>query len=199
MARYRKNTDKQSRAVGYNLTGRPNNAVIKRAFPPGQHGRERKKVSEYGLQLKEKQKIKWYYGLLEKQFYNTFLKATHRPGVTGTILLQLLESRFDNVLFRSGLVVTRRQGRQLIVHGHLLINGQKVDRPSYVMKPGDIITVRERSRSFIKALQEGQNPIVPAWIESDLEHLSAKVLAIPSREDIDPLFQENLVVEFYSR
>ena len=201
MARYTKKTDKQSRKVGYNLTGRANNAVNKRPHPIGQHGRERKKVSEYGIQLKEKQKIKWYYGLLEKQFYAIYTKAVHKKGVTGVLMLQMLESRFDNVLFRSGLVVTRRQGRQLIVHGHMLINGQKVDRPSYHMKPGDVIKKKKKSQSFIKLLQDAphHDPIVPDWIATDIGNLTALMKAVPEREEIDQNFQENLVVEFYSR
>ena len=167
---------------------------------PGNANR-RRKVSEYGIQLKEKQKVKFIYGVLEKQFHKYYLKAAHMKGITGDNMLQLLELRLDNVVYRLGLAKTRRMARQVVVHGHIRVNGQKVDIPSYSVKVGDVITLRERSReqANFKALREGTGRVVPQWLTIDAQNLKATVAAMPKREDIDLTIQENLIVELYSR
>ena len=164
-------------------------------------GQRRKKVSEYGMQLKEKQKVKFVYGVLEKQFHRYYEKANNMKGVTGENLLQLLELRLDNTVYRLGLAATRRQARQLVVHGHILMNGKKVDIPSAAVSVDDVITVRERSKDqpHFKALKEGTGVIVPKWLTLDAENLTGKVVALPSREDIDCPIEEHLIVELYSR
>lgn len=164
-------------------------------------GQRRKKVSEYGMQLKEKQKVKFVYGVLEKQFHRYYEKANNMKGVTGENLLQLLELRLDNTVYRLGLAATRRQARQLVVHGHILVNGKKVDIPSASVAVDDVITVRERSKDqpHFKALKEGTGVIVPKWLTLDAENLTGKVVALPTREDIDCPIEEHLIVELYSR
>lgn len=197
MARYIGPECKRGRAVGANIANKPK--YSRRPFPPGQHGQERKKLSDYGIHLKEKQKVKWTYGLLEKQFYATFLKAVRKKGNTGTIFLQLLESRADNILYKSGLVTSLRQSRQLIVHGHILVNGKKMHSPSYRLVPGDIITIRDGSKALFKQLAETTAVVVPSWLEVDKPNLAIKVIQIPERDQIDQSFKEQLIVEFYSR
>ena len=164
-------------------------------------GTRRKKVSEYGAQLKEKQKVKFVYGILEKQFHKYYLKASNMKGITGDNMLQLLELRLDNVVYRLGLAKTRRMARQVVVHGHIRVNGQKVDIPSYSVKVGDVITLRERSReqANFKALREGTGVVTPKWLTFDAANLTGTVAAMPAREDIDLQLQENMIVEFYSR
>ena len=164
-------------------------------------GTRRKKVSEYGAQLKEKQKVKFVYGILEKQFHKYYLKAANMKGVTGDNMLQLLELRLDNVVYRLGLAKTRRMARQIVVHGHILVNGHKVDIPSYSVKVGDVITLRERSKeqAGFKALREGTGVVTPKWLTFDAQNLTGKVAAMPAREDIDFLVEEHLIVELYSR
>ena len=164
-------------------------------------GNKRKKVSEYGTQLKEKQKVKFVYGVLEKQFHRYYLKAANMKGITGENLLQLLELRLDNVIYRLGLANTRRMARQIIVHGHILVNGKKVDIPSYSVKVGDVITLRERSReqAAFKALREGTGVVTPKWLTFDAQNLTGTVAAMPAREDIDCPIEEHLIVELYSR
>ena len=164
-------------------------------------GQRRKKVSEYGMQLKEKQKVKFVYGVLEKQFHRYYEKANNMKGVTGENLLQLLELRLDNTVYRLGLAAPRRQARQLVVHGHILVNGKKVDIPSASVAVDDVITVRERSKDqpHFKALKEGTGVIVPKWLTLDAENLTGKVVALPAREDIDCPIEEHLIVELYSR
>ena len=164
-------------------------------------GQRRKKVSEYGMQLKEKQKVKFVYGVLEKQFHRYYEKANNMKGVTGENLLQLLELRLDNTVYRLGLAATRRQARQLVVHGHILVNGKKVDIPSASVAVDDVITGRERSKDqpHFKALKEGTGVIVPKWLTLDAENLTGKVVALPTREDIDCPIEEHLIVELYSR
>lgn len=162
--------------------------VKKRSFPPGQHGQGRKKVSEYGLQLREKQKAKRFYGLQETQFRNLFEKAQRSASVTGDRMLQLLERRLDNTVYRMGLGGSRPESRQLVRHGHFAVNGKKVDIPSYMVKPGDVIQVREKSRSLarfgeLKELAQGRT--LPDWVELDFEKLEGKVLRLPERQDID--------------
>jgi small subunit ribosomal protein S4 len=199
LARFRGSIVKQSRNEGTYLGGEPKKAFLKRPYGSGQHGQARKKLSEYAIQLREKQKIKRSYGLLEKPFRRNYEIAVAKKGVTGTVMLQRLESRLDNVVFRSGLAATRRQARQLVAHGHFLVDGGKVDVASYLLKPGQIITVRERSKQLLKNLQEGRSPIVPEWIATDFDALQVQVKAKPEREEIDQTFNEQLVIEFYSR
>ena len=164
-------------------------------------GTRRKKVSEYGAQLKEKQKVKFVYGILEKQFHKYYLKASNMKGITGDNMLQLLELRLDNVVYRLGLAKTRRMARQVVVHGHIRVNGQKVDIPSYSVKVGDVITLRQRSTEMemFKALREGTSIVTPKWLTFDAPNLTGTVNALPAREDIDLQLQENMIVEFYSR
>ena len=164
-------------------------------------GTRRKKVSEYGAQLKEKQKVKFVYGVLEKQFHKYYLKATNMKGITGDNMLQLLELRLDNVVYRLGLGKTRRMARQVVTHGHILVNGRKVDIPSYTVKAGDVITVRQQSSQLemFKVLREGTSVVTPKWLTFDAPTLTGKVETLPQRDDIDFELQENLIVEFYSR
>ena len=164
-------------------------------------GTRRKKVSEYGAQLKEKQKVKFVYGVLEKQFHHYYLKASNMKGVTGDNMLRLLEQRLDNVVYRLGLAKTRRMARQVVVHGHIRVNGQKVDIPSYSVKVGDVITLRPRSAEMdmFKVLREGTTVLTPKWLTFDAPNLTGTVSALPAREDIDLQLQENMIVEYYSR
>ena len=165
-------------------------------------GNKRKKVSEYGMQLKEKQKVKFVYGVLEKQFHRYYLKAANMKGITGENLLKLLELRLDNVIYRLGIAKTRRMARQIIVHGHILVNGKKVDVPSYTVEENDVITVRAKSKEMLhfKAVREGNaSRILPKWLTFNADELTATVVALPVREDIDFALQENMIVEFYSR
>ena len=164
-------------------------------------GNRRKKVSEYGAQLKEKQKVKFVYGVQEKQFHKIYLKATNMDGVTGDNMMKLLELRLDNVVYRLGLAKTRRMARQIVVHGHIRVNGQKVDIPSYSVKVGDVITLRQRSAEMdmFKALREGTGVMTPKWLSFDAQNLTGTVAAMPARDDIDLQVQENMIVEYYSR
>ena len=162
----------------------------------------RRKASEYSLQLKEKQKTKFVYGVLEKQFRKYFDMASNKKGVTGENLLQILESRLDNVVFRLGFASTRPQARQLVTHGLFEVNGKKVDIPSYLVKPGDVISVRESKKDYasIKEMAEiNKFRVVPKWLEKDLNNLSGKVITLASREDIDIPIEEHLIVELYSK
>lgn len=164
-------------------------------------GNRRKKVSEYGAQLKEKQKVRFIYGVLEKQFRHYYEKASNMKGVTGENMLQLLELRLDNVVYRLGLAKTRRMARQIVGHGHIRVNGKKVDIASYQVKVGDVITLRQRSTEYemFKSLREGTSVLTPKWLTFDAPNLTGTVAALPSREDIDYEVQENMIVEFYSR
>jgi len=202
LARYRESIFKQSRRAGAVLDISPKAGRMKNPNPPGQHGAARKKQSEFAIQLAEKQKVRRTYGLLEKQFRRTYDRAVRKQGVTGTILLQLLECRLDNILYRSGLATTRPQARQLVAHGHVQVNGHKVDIASYQMKPGDILLVREKSRAFVKQLQETNphhNAVVPHWLEVDADNMVVKFASIPAREDMDQTINEALIIEYYSR
>ncbi len=178
-------------------------AVIKRHTPPGQHGQARaRKQSEYGTQLREKQKCRRAYGVLESQFRKYFEMAANMRGVTGENMLCLLERRLDNVAYRLGFGESRPMARQIVLHGHIRVNGEKVDIPSYLVKPGDVLTVREGSREMpnLKALREqGAGRTVPKWLELDADTLTGKVIAMPQRDDIDLTIEEHLIVEFYSR
>ena len=164
-------------------------------------GTRRKKVSEYGAQLKEKQKVKFVYGILEKQFHRYYLKAANMKGITGDNMLQLLELRLDNVVYRLGLAKTRRMARQVVGHGHIRGNGKTVDSPSSSVKVGDVITLRPTSaeKEMFKALREGTSVLTPKWLTFDAPNLTGTVNALPAREDIDLQLQENMIVEFYSR
>ena len=162
----------------------------------------RRKVSEYGLQLKEKQKLKFIYGVLEKQFYHYYEIATKMEGQAGTNLIVCLETRLDNIIFRMGMAQTRRDARQVVTHGHFLVNGQRVDIPSYRVKVGDVIAVAENSKDngrFKLVKEEGAYANAPKWLESNAAELSAKVVAVPDRDDIDYPVEERLIVEFYSK
>ena len=176
-------------------------AFAKRAYAPGQHGQGRKKVSNYGEQLREKQKVKRIYGVLETQFRNLYERADKMAGMTGVNLLSLLERRLDNVVYRMGLASSRKEARQLVGHGHFLLNGHKADIASMTVKPGDVITVKERSKSSakFKALVEANTKVAPKWLETNLEEMSAKVVALPAREDIDLEIAEHLIIELYSK
>ena len=164
-------------------------------------GTRRRKVSEYGAQLKEKQKVKFVYGVQERQFQRYYLKASTMKGITGDLMLQLLELRLDNVVYRLGLAKTRRMARQVVNHGHIRVNGNKVDIPSYNVKVGDVITLRPRSASSeqFKGLREGTTVLTPKWLTFDAPNLTGTVNALPAREDLDLQVQENMIVEFYSR
>lgn len=178
-------------------------ALARRAYAPGQHGQKRKKQSEYGMQLREKQKAKSFYGVLESQFRKYFEEASRRKGVTGTNLLQILESRLDNVVYRLGLATSRAQARQLVRHGHFTVNGVKVNIPSYLTKVGDEIKVKEASANseiFKQIVEENEKGRpVPAWLESNLAGRTGKIVAFPAREEIDLPVQEHLIVELYSK
>ena len=175
-------------------------AVEKRNYAPGQHGQGRKKVSDYGLQLREKQKAKRFYGLLETQFKNYFVKAEKRKGQTGENLLIMLETRLDNVVFRMGFASSRKEARQLVRHGHFTLNGKKVDIPSLEVKAGDVIKVKEKSTSSPKFKEVREMSIsTPSWITVDADKLEGKVLALPTRGDIDTPVAEHLIVELYSK
>ena len=174
----------------------------RRPVAPGQHGAGRKKISEYGLQLREKQKVKRIYGVLEGQFRKYYEKADRMKGITGENMLSLLERRLDNVIFRMGIAASRSQARQLVTHAHFAVNGKAVDIASYEVKEGDVITVKESKKEnkyFTELKAAGKNNNMPKWVEFDLETLTGKVLALPTREDIDQQIAEHMIVELYSK
>lgn len=180
----------------------PKCSIERRGYVPGQHGQGRKKVTPYGSRLREKQKLRRVYGVLEAQFRNTFAKAEKRRGITGEQLLSLLESRLDNVVFRLGLATSRNQARMLVTHRHIQVNGRTVNVPSFSVRPGDTVAVKEKSKglSQIKAsLEVTKTRRVPAWLEASHEEMRGKVLNYPTREEVDLAIQEQMVVEFYSR
>jgi len=206
MARYTKSVCKLCRNESKKLflkgtrCNSPKCAFEKRPYATGMHGQSRKKQSEYAIQLREKQKLRNTYLITEKQFSRYFNMAEAKQGVTGTILLQLLESRLDNIVFRSGLVFSRPQARQLIRHRHFLVNGRIVDIPSYRVKIGDNITVKAKSTEHVKLLAaESPISIAPNWMEVDKDKLSINYRALPNREDLDPTIKEQLIIEYYSR
>lgn len=177
-------------------------ALDRRNTAPGQHGAAKKKMGEYGLQLREKQTTKRYYGVLERQFRNYYDEAARKEGMTGENLLILLERRLDNAVYRMGLAESHKEARQLVLHCHFTLNGKKVNIPSILVKPGDVIAVKEASRSSekFKALaEELESKTAPKWLEVDKANLSAKVVSMPAREDIDFEFNEQLIVELYSK
>ena len=174
--------------------------VERRSYPPGEHGRGRMRQSEYRVQLREKQKTRRYYGVLEKQFRSYYEKASRQPGVTGENLLRMLECRFDNVLVRLGFAASRRQARQMINHGHWLINGRRVDIPSYQVRPDDVITIRPESGAADVVRQATElTAVVPPWLQADHDALTAKVLRLPERSEIVAPVSEQLIVELYSK
>ena len=177
-------------------------ALDRRSTAPGQHGAAKKKMGEYGIQLREKQTTRRYYGVLEKQFKNYYEEAARKEGMTGENLLILLERRLDNTVFRMGLAESHREARQLVLHAHFTLNGKKVNIPSILVKPGDVISVKESSRDSakIKALAEAlESKNAPKWLDVDKTNLQAKVVSFPAREDIDYDFNEQLIVELYSK
>ena len=177
-------------------------SVTRRNYAPGQHGQKRTKLSEYGTQLREKQKTKSFYGVGEKQFRRYFDMASNKKGITGTNLLQILESRLDNVVYRLGFGVSRAQARQLVTHGNFEVNGVKTDIASYLVKPGDVITIREnrKDNNVIKVnVEAGSARPIPEWLDLDNKNLSAKVVRVVNREEIDLPVEEHLIVELYSK
>lgn len=177
-------------------------SFTRRPTAPGQHGQRRRKLSEYGLQLREKQKARRIYGVLETQFERYYKQAERMRGITGENLLQLLERRLDNVVYRLGFASSRAQARQFVLHGHITVNGKRVNIPSYLVDEGDVIAVREKSASNIehfKALRDGTDRVVVPWLQVDYEKLEGTVTALPAREDIDVPIQEHLIVELYSK
>lgn len=177
-------------------------SITRRNYAPGQNGQKKSKISEYGTQLREKQKTKAFYGVGEKQFRRYFEMASNKKGKTGEVLLQILESRLDNVVYRLGFASSRAQARMTVTHGAFEVNGHKVDIPSYLVKPGDVISVREirKDNGTIKlALEENSSRPVPAWLEKDTEKLSGKVITLATREDVDLPVEEHLIVELYSK
>ena len=175
-------------------------AFNRRTAAPGQHGAAKKKLTEYGMQLREKQKAKRYYGVLEKQFHSYYEKADNQEGIAGENLLRLLERRLDNVVFRMGLAASHKEARQLVLHGHFTLNGHKANIPSILVKVGDVIAVKETDSAKIKELVEAMGEkISPKWLEIDKNAGSAKVIAMPERDDIDFEFNEQLIIELYSK
>jgi small subunit ribosomal protein S4 len=205
LARYRESVCKLCRNEGVKLylkgsrCDSPKCAISRRSYGSGQHGNARKKLSEYAVQLREKQKLRRTYGILEKQFRRNYETAVRLRGVTGTIMMQRLESRLDNVIYRSGLIPSRALSRQLIRHGHFLIDGNKVDIPSYLLKPGQVISVRQRSVALVRTLLEGRAPVTPHWIVMDDKALTVTVQQSPERIDLDQSVKELLITEYYSR
>ncbi len=201
MARYTGPKTKIARKFGEAIYG-PDKVLSKKNYPPGQHGvNKRRKTSEYGLQLREKQKAKYTYGVLEKQFRNLFEKASRKKGITGEVLLQLLEARLDNVVYRLGIAPTRAAARQLVLHRHIVVNGKVVNIASYSVKPGEVIGVREKSKSLevIADSLAGFNHSKYPWIEWDEATKSGKLLHLPERADIPETIKEQAIVELYSK
>jgi small subunit ribosomal protein S4 len=180
----------------------PKCAIAKRAYAPGDHGQNRQKLSNYGLQLKEKQKAKWTYGVLERQFRKYFEVASKTKGVTGKVLLQLLERRLDNVVFRLGIGISRAQSRQVVRHNFIYINSKRVNIPSYLVKQGDLIEIKAKEKASKKLrdnLELSKDRSVPSWLEFNAQELKAKVLRLPEKGDIQQPIQEQLIVELYSK
>ena len=200
MARYTGPTNKLFRNKGVKDLSNRKLTSSMRQSASGQHGAVRKKLSEYALHLRAKQQIRMTYLVSEKQFAKYYTEAARRKGVTGTILLKILESRLDNVLFRAGFGVTRKQTRQIVNHGHVLVNGKKVDIPSYLLKAGDVVTVKVKSSDFLKTVMSAIDlSCAPAWVTVDAEALKITFDRVPEREELDPDFKEQLVIEYYSK
>lgn len=206
MARYHGPVGKISRRLGIGITEKGQRILSKRPFPPGQHGpgARRRQVSDYGIQLMEKQKARYMYGVLERQFRRLFEQASRRSGITGEYLLSLLERRLDNVVYRLGLATTRAQARQLVNHGHITVNGRKTNIPSFTVKVGHVIAIRpeSRRRTYFKNLVDSgelKRYQTPDWLQLNATELTGQVVALPRREDAEPGINEQLIVEFYSR
>ena len=211
MARYSDSVCKLCRREGEKLFLKgerclsPKCAIERRNYPPGEHGRQaqfQRKVSDYGLQLRAKQKARRVYGVMERQFRRYFREAERRRGLTGTNLLILLESRLDNVVYRLGFAASRPQARQWVRHGHIEVTGRKVNSPSYLVEPGDVVAGRSKSRqsaAFREIAQDLEHRAVPEWLSRDDELMTARVLALPDRKDLDVTLNEQLIVEYYSR
>ena len=200
MAKYTGPSNKLYRNFG--VTDLSNRKLVSsmRQNASGQHVAARKKLSDYALHLNEKQKIRLTYLVSEKQFVRYYNEASRRKGVTGTILLQLLESRLDNIVFRTGYAVTRKQARQIVGHGHVLVNGRRVDIPSFLVKPGDVITFKAGSNDFVKSVADSIDlALAPAWMTIDKDALKVTFDRIPEREELDPELKEQLVIEYYSK
>lgn len=202
MARYRGPRSKIARKFSEPIYG-PDKSFERKNYPPGQHGSDgrRKKLSVYGMQLKEKQKAKYTYGILERQFRNLYKRATKSKGVTGVVLLQLLESRLDNLVYRFGIAPTRAAARQLVTHKHIIVNGENVNIPSFTVKPGDIVGVRPKSKS-LESISDSlvqNNAGKYNWIEWDSELLQGKYMNLPQREDIPENINEQFIIELYSK
>ncbi len=204
MARDTQSIVKMSRREGYALHPKAHKALVKRSTPPGQAagGRFRSKASQYSLQLREKQKVKRLYGLLERQFSNLMAEASRTKGQSGQVLLQLLEQRADNVIYRAGFAPSRRAARQLVTHGHFLLNGKRFDIPSLRLQPGDELVLRDHSKKsdyFVRLDDTSPAGETVSWVKSDRKKISVKVVALPSREEAEPDINEQLIVEYYSR
>lgn len=205
MARYTGPVGKVSRRLNLGITEKGQRILSKRPFPPGQHGpnAKRRKVSEYGVRLVEKQKARFMYGVLERQFRNMFDRARRMPGETGENLFSLLERRLDNVIYRMGMATTRAQARQLVNHGHVTVNGVKTDIPSFTVKVGELIAVRDRSRNLTYfqnvSAAGGSGGRIPAWISLEPNDMAARVVSLPTREDAEQGIRAQLIVEHYNR
>ncbi len=204
MARYTGPKNKLSRREGFNLFGSSSRSLERRLnVPPGMRStsrRRRPKLSEYGLQLREKQKVKRMYGMLERQFVRFFEEASRQVGATGVALLQLLERRLDNVVYRLGWGRTRLMARQLVSHGHVTVNGKRLKIPSYMVKPGDVVALDEKAQKIPAVLESlGERRPVPSWLTREGNEMVGRVLSLPSREEMEPGISEQLIVEFYSR
>ncbi len=200
MARYTGPAYKKARRLNFSLLEN-GKELAKRPYAPGQHGTDRrKKLSEYGIQLQEKQKVRLMYGLTEKQFRRVFERASKMKGIAGENLLKLLESRLDNIVYRMGLAKTRRASRQVVNHGHILVNGKKVNIPSYQVKPGDIVSVKENSQNH-QAIKEALEATLktPAYVEFDAKKMTGKYVRLPDRSELNQEIDESLIVEFYNR
>ena len=200
MARYTGPTNKLFRNYGVKDLSNRKLVSSMRQSASGQHGAARKKLSEYAIHLNEKQKIRMTYLVSEKQFVKYYTNAAKKKGVTGTILLQMLESRLDNIIFRAGFANSRKQSRQIVNHGHVLVNGKRVDIPSYLVKAGDVISIKASSSAFINSIIEGIDAVsAPAWMSLDKAALKVTFDRIPERDELDPEFKEHLVIEYYSK
>lgn len=208
MARYRGSVCRLCRREGVKLFLKGERcfgtkcAIERRGYAPGQHGQRQRKVSDYGVRLREKQKVKRIYGMMECQFKNTFHNANRKQGVTGEILLQYLERRLDNVIFRFGFATSRQQARQLVTHGHVTVNGRRVDIPSFQVREEDLVQIKEKSslRETVKeAVSVAEHRGMPGWLQLDKEKLSGKIVGLPAREDTQYPIKEQLIVELYSK
>ena len=200
MAKYNGPTNKLFRNYGVKDLSNRKLTSSMRQYASGQHGALRKKPSDYALQLKEKQKIRLTYLVSEKQFARYYRNASRKTGVTGTVMLQTLESRLDNVVFRGGFAITRRQARQIVNHGHVLVNDKKVDIPSYILKEGDVVTIKEASKNYIKSVVDSIDMALSyAWLTVDNKDCKITFDRVPNREEMDPEFKEQLVIEYYSK